>query len=208
MCWVLDGLLRCACARLREYVREDVRVRAMSVCVCACAHLCVCSFACVRACPCVHACLCGRMCVRLCVAIGLRLRARVCSDRVCVRLAAACALPSHGGDLRYLWLDPRRASAAARAWLFSVPPAGLARVGRRCHVDEPHGQRGMGSARFAHVRGRRRRRHLRPRRRQRRRRLPQRRVREHRRRCAAELSRWGQVGGYSTGVLEWVLRGY
>ncbi len=100
--------------------------------------------------------------------------------------------------------------AATRAWLQLVPPAGLARVGRRCHLDVPHGQRGMGCAIFAHVRGRRRRRHLRHRRQ--RRRCPKlhllrRRVGEHRRRCAAGLSRWGVVGGYWMGVLR-VLDGY
>jgi hypothetical protein len=62
---------------------------------------------CVRACPCtcarVSACACVRAFPSDCIF------ARVCLASVCARLGAARALPSHGGDVRYQWLGPRRA---------------------------------------------------------------------------------------------------
>ncbi len=188
MCWVLDGLLRRACARLREYVREHVLVRAMSVCVCACAHLCVCSFACVRAvcmlCACARVLACTRAFLSAC-ACDCAFPSDcnflcVCTDRVCVRLAA-----TYGG------FCSARAALCGHARVAAVRchRLGLARVGRRCQLDEPHGPGGMGCASLPHVGGRRRRRHLRHRRRRRQRTLLlQRRVREHRRRCAAGRS--------------------
>ncbi len=74
----------------------------------------------------------------------------------------------------------------------------------------PYGQRGMGWPIWAHVRGRRRRRHLRHRRRLfqwHRQLLLRGRLGEHRRRCAAGLCRWGSVGGVIKGVLSGVQRG-
>jgi hypothetical protein len=127
--WVLDGDLRCACVRVR------VRARAMSVCVCACVQRSTCAFACVLICVFVF--ICARACcerarvsVRVCVPVLAHVRAfcafqsdcifaRACVASVCVRLAAACALPSHGGDVRYQWLGPRRAlrpGARGCAW--------------------------------------------------------------------------------------------
>ncbi len=153
----------------------------------------------VRACPCVYACHCERMCVRSCVSIGLRLRARVCSEGV--RAPRRCARPSIAWRRRAASIArPAPRVAAARAWLGLVPSAGLARVGRRCHVDEPHRQRGMDCTVWAHDRDRRRRRHLRHRRQRHWHRLP-RRLGQHRRRCAAGLV-------LVVGDTRWVLRGY
>jgi hypothetical protein len=170
------------------------------VCARACAGVCACYervLICVFVFICARArCLCGFMCACSCVSIGLRLRARVCSERVCAppRRAVSIARPA-----------PRAFVGSRARGCGSVPPAGHARVGRRCHLDVPHGQRAMGCAIFAHVGGRRRRRHLRHRRqRPHRTLLLQRRVREHRRRCAAGRS----PGGGGRRALERVLRGY
>jgi hypothetical protein len=76
------------------------------------------------------------------------------------------------------------------------------RSGRRCELQQPHPQGGMGCATRALDRDRRRWRHLRHRR-LRWHHLLQRRVREHRRRCATELGGWSR----GTGVLR-VLAGY
>ncbi len=84
---------------------------------------------------------------------------------------------------------------------------GVARVGGRYHLHESYDQRGMGRALAAHVRDRRRRRHLRHRRLGRRRQCRhhlQRRVGQHQWRCAAGLGRGVVVGGYT----RLVLRGY
>jgi hypothetical protein len=181
--WVLDGDLRCACVRVR------VRSRVSS-------FVCLCSFVrvrarCVRACLCVYACLCERVCVCSCVSIGLHLHARMRSGRVCAsRRCARPPIPRR--RLAVLMARPAPRVAAARAGLRSVPPAGLVRVGRRCHLDEPHPQGGMGCAVLPHIRDRRRRRHLRHRRRRRHRLLPGR-VGEHRRRCAGRTT--SRVGG-------------
>jgi hypothetical protein len=202
VCWVLDGVLRCAC------VREHVRVCAMSMCLCACAHLFICVhlFACaLDACARVHACMraCVSACACSCVSIGLHLRARVCSDVcVCVCSERVCALrrcarPPIARRRRTVSITrPAPHLAAARAWLRSAPPAGLARVGRRCQVEMTYGQGGMGRPMGAHVCRRCRRRHLRHRRLgpHRRHLLPGR-VGEHRRRCAAGLGQRGVVRG-------------
>jgi hypothetical protein len=93
---------------------------------------------------------------------------RIASSRSCVcsedvNAPRRCA-PSHRTAATYDIKSSARTARCGRAWMRLVPPAGLARVGRRCHLDSPHGQRGMGCATFAHVHGRRRRRHLRHRR--------------------------------------------
>ncbi len=106
MCWVLDGVLSCAC------VREHVRVRAMRVCVLGvCSFVCLFSFvrvcaAFVRACPCVA-------CMRACVSAN----ACVCafpSDcifaLVCVCVAATCGITSSARAAR------RRRRARGWAW--------------------------------------------------------------------------------------------
>jgi hypothetical protein len=129
-------------------------------------------------------------------------RARPVDARVCARVRA-CLLVRLCARACTACVNEQcvRAPAAVRAWLRSLPPAGLARVGRRYHLDEPHGQGAVGCAVWAHVRDRCRRRHLRHRRlRQRGTKLPPGRVGEHRRRCAAELSRWGVVGGTRRGT--------
>ncbi len=193
--------LWCGCVRVQS-------ARAMSVCVCACAHLRVCVHLC--ACARVHACM--RACVSACAWVrSFRsdcIFARVCVASVCVcservRASRRCARPPIARRrLVILIARPVPRFAAARAWLRSVPTAGLARVGRRCHLDEPHGQRGMGCAKKAHVRGRRRRRHLRHRRLHRLQLLP-RRVGQHRRRCTAGLSPGGGRGGTRRGTQEY-----
>jgi hypothetical protein len=129
VCWVLDGVLRCAS------VREHVRVCVQCACAFARVLICVFMFICVRA-RCVRARVSVRVCVPL-VAHVCVVRAfpsdcifsLVCVANACARLAAACALPSHG----------------ARG-CGSVRSAGLARVGRRCELDVPHGQRAVGCA--------------------------------------------------------------
>jgi hypothetical protein len=98
--WVLDGVLSCAC--VREHVR--VCVRAMRVCV-----QCACAFLCVLICVVAHLCACAR--VRACMRASVVRVARafpwdcifslVSVANACVCLAAACALPSHSGDMRY-----------------------------------------------------------------------------------------------------------
>ncbi len=141
--------------------------------------------------------VCARVRVCMCVPLGLSVCA--CVHSVCERALCTaprrCARPPIARRRRAVFIArPAPGFAAARAWLRSAPPAGLARVGRRCHVDEPHGQRGMGCALLPNVRGRRRRRHLHPRRQRR----PQRRLGEHRRRCAGRTEfgggRWGTRG--------------
>ena len=73
---------------------------------------------------CVSACACVRAFPSDCVF------ALVCVAGVSVRHGAVRALPSHGGDVRFI-ARPAPRVAAARAWWRSVPPAGLASVGRR-----------------------------------------------------------------------------
>jgi hypothetical protein len=142
-----------------------VRAPAMRMCVCACAHLCVCvhlracvlrACARVRACmrACVSACACGRACMRAgvsacacsCVSIGLRLRARVCSERVCE--PRRCARPIFARRRPAVSMArPAPRVAAARAWLRLVRSAGLARrpqvsPGRAAHSTR-RGLRGI-----------------------------------------------------------------
>jgi hypothetical protein len=149
-------------AREPAYVRRSnlcararLRVDATS-CVCArCAM--VLTHACVPPCVGVRLCVCVRACQ--CVQVF-----------VCVSVSA---LPWHGGDRH---ADRR---AGGRVCALRLSP----RSGRRGDVGEPHGERGMGCAIWAHIRDRRRRHHLRHRWPQRHHRL-QRRLGEHRRRCA------------------------
>jgi hypothetical protein len=119
---------------------------------------------------------CVRACVRACVPV----RAWVCL-RLCVR-----ALPWHGGGPAVFIAR----HAGGHVCALHLSP----RSGRRCVVGEPHVDRAVGCAIWAHDGGRRRRRHLRHRRPQRHHFL-QRRVGEHRRRCAG-WTRAGGGGGY------------
>ncbi len=112
------GRSTCTCSR-RRYLSHVWRV-------CLSDKNCVRNDSCGRVRPCVCRCLNTHT--------RARARARVrASWSVCVRVHAqrvcsARALPSHGGDLRYLKLGPRRA-LRPRARLRSVRPAvGLARV--------------------------------------------------------------------------------
>jgi hypothetical protein len=160
-------------------------------------------------------CVCARVCggVRwsarasvFCRSIGKHLLACVCVcvAGLCVYASALCR--RCGGTAATGGVNSS-AGGAGRPRVHgcgSVRSAlGVARVGRRCDVDEPHDQRAMGRPIFAHVGDRRRRRHLRHRR-LRWHHLLQGRVGKHRRRCAAGLSQGGMVGGYT----RWVLQGY
>ena len=165
---------------------------------------------------CARAVVCA--CVRLwararvfCISVGKfsRVRAcstcaRVCVERVCGYAPRRCARAVAARRGGAVYID--RPDPCGRPRAHSLRLVRSAGVARRRHLDEPHGQRGMGRAIWAHVGGRRRRRHLRHRR------LPQRhlerRLGEHRRRCAGRTYSRGVVpGGYyrGTGV---VLKGY
>jgi hypothetical protein len=148
-------------------------------CVCAC----VLRFVSVR----VHACLwaCVSVCWRVCVSGCGSVSVRLCTFGCASRGPAVCI-----------------ARPATRGWprvILRLCHRSVARVRRRCDVDEPHDQRAMGGAIWAHVRDRRRRRHLRHRRQQRHRTLPQRRPEERRRRCGPDSG---------SGVLRGLLEGY
>jgi hypothetical protein len=176
VCWVLDGVFgarACAC-------NERVRLR-----VCSCAWLCPFARARVRAClhASVSACACVRAIPSDCNS------ARVRAPRRCARP------PIARRRLAVFIARPVPRVAAARAVAFGATGRWSRAFCRRCHLDVPHGQRDVGWPSWAHVRGRRRRRHLRPRRHQRQRqhRL-QRRVVEHRRRCAGRTPSGGDRG--------------
>jgi hypothetical protein len=166
-------VLPCASVRARARVRSRVRAP-----TCMRAPLCVraCVRACVRVPPCVRACTCVSF--SLCMSVRVRVRARVCLSS-CLT-AVTCGIYS----------SARAARCGSR----------FARVGRRCRVEMPYGQRAVGWPIQSHVSDRRRRRHLRHRRQQQQ--HPQRCVEEHRRRCAAGLAP-GVVGGTRR-----VLQGY
>jgi hypothetical protein len=117
--------------------------------------------------------------------------------------AATCGIYSSARDARVaaracLGLCHRPVFAVLR----SVSPARFARVGRRCDVEIPYGQRAVGWAKRPHVRDRRRRRHLRHRRlgqQRRRHHFLQGRVGQHRRGCVTGLAP-GVVGAYRVGT--------
>ncbi len=185
----------------RGGARSSTGLSAVSACACnarvrvrVCSFVCLGSFGCVRAAS-VRVCVPLTACV--CAFPSDCIFARVCTRSLAVRTpiarAGACGINS----------SARAARRRPRARLRSVPPAGLARVGRRSDVHQSYEQRAVGCASLPRVGGRRRRRHLRHRRLLRQLHTPGR-VGEHRQRCAAGLSRWGVVEG----VLEGVLRGY
>ncbi len=208
----------CVCVCARVCVRVCVCV---CVCVILrlCAGVSGCAFVCAGVCGIVCACVCVRarasvcarspvcmsaagasLCVSLCARAAVNAylcaRARVrCSNfaflRVCVVSTCGCVC----ADL--CACVPRgRVGPPVRPAVFMMAARCVLRfssVGRRrCHVDEPYDIRAVGCARYAHVRDRRRRRHLRHRRLQWR--LSPGRVGEHRRRCATGLAR-GAPGG-------------
>ncbi len=135
-----------------------------------------------------------------------------------MRAARPCACASWlcrrcGGTAGTGGINSSAGGAGCLAWAVAVrcDRPGYVRLGRRYHVDEPYSHGGMGSAIWAHVGGRRRRRHLRHRRRQRH--LLQGRVGQHQRRCAGRTTSRGDGGGGGgvggcTKVLQGVLRGY
>jgi hypothetical protein len=88
VCWVLDGLLRCACVCeiSARACNESVRWRV-------CSSVCLCSCACVRACPCVYA----RLFERTEIVIPSVCAASVCVLRPCVRLGAVWAVVARRG---------------------------------------------------------------------------------------------------------------
>jgi hypothetical protein len=117
VCWVLDGVLSCAC------VREHVRVRAISVSVCTCAHLCVCVHSCART---LRACARVRAYVRAresACALGRAFPSDCIFALLCVASMCACAsrlhAPSHRTAPTCGINGSARAAAvvAARAWL-------------------------------------------------------------------------------------------
>ena len=140
--------------------------------------------ACLRAlCNGARACICVHACRRV---------------RACVRAGVCVCGPSRGtAGTGGIYRSARRWPCVRFAFLSP-------RSGRRQNLQQPHPQGGMGGARKAHVRGRRRlRRHLRHRRLQGRH-LLQRRLGEHRRRCAGRTrsggGRGGALGGYYGGT--------
>ncbi len=182
---------------------SQVRERARA-CACACnerLRLRVCSFACL--CPFARARV--RACIRASVSELLRVRVivpsdlfyRIASSRLCA--PRRCARPPIARRRLAVFIARLAPHvAAARAVAFGATGRLSRAFGRRCHVDVPHGQRGMGlasSASRAHVGGRRRRRHLRHRRRRQHLHLLPGRVGQHRRRCAAGLGGGGWSGG-------------
>jgi hypothetical protein len=186
MYMLLHGWRACLSAKNRVRVdscrRADPRVcRCVCVCVCECVRVRVCVCVCAR----VRARLLVWLCARACTACVNEQPRRCARPPIARRLAVFIAR-----------LAPRFAAVAFCA------TGRLSRLfGRRCHVDVPHGQRAVGRAIWAHVRGRRRRRHLRHRRLQRQRhRLFRRRVGEHRRRCAGRTRSRGYSRGYLGGT--------
>jgi hypothetical protein len=178
------------------------------------------AFKCVRWCLCARARACARVRAFVCACERVLPLHRQASSHMCVlghersdcmcmprRLCGRCGGTAGTGGVN------SSAGGAGRPRVRgcgSVRSAlGVARVGRRCHVGEPHDQRAMGRAICAHVGGRRRRRHLRHRRPPRRRHPIQGRVGQHQRRCAAGLDRGGRRvhQGGTQGVLQGVLGG-
>ena len=218
---VRNSVCAVVCVRVRLHVSVWVllcaHARGGGACASACACVCGCVYGgvwvCARSFECVCICVrtrCVRVRVRVSVHACLRERAcacvrafpsdcifaRGCVVKACARRGAAWALPSH---LRGRAVLIGRPATRGRPPVFAFDAIGRhLRVGRRCDVDTRDRQRAVGCALLAHDRDRRRRRHLCPRR-QRRLRLLQRRLGEHRRRCAAGLAHGGGSKGYWDG---------
>ncbi len=150
--WVLDGSLG-VCVRLCVRVcacNERVRVHGF-VCMCR-SSVCVVNgrglvrarvaYARARAC----ACMCPRTRAFVSACAGVRASPPDCtfarcvfdvcvrSERVCAPRRCARTLVARRRRAVFIARPPPR-FAAARVWLRSVPAAGLARVGRRCHLQ-------------------------------------------------------------------------
>ncbi len=111
--------------------------------------------------------------------------------------AALCAPFHHTAAARGIY-SSACAARRARGCVRCDRPGSRA-FDRRCHVDELHGQRAVGRAILPQVGGRCRRRHLRHRRRRQPRHRPlQRRLGDHRRRCATGLHPGGLRGGHAS----------
>jgi hypothetical protein len=126
---VVQCVFVCVRARARACACNE-RVRAMSVAFVS-VLFCLFVFICVR--PCVCACVRARVPVCTHVRGFVRLHqiefSRACVCPTCLCAANACARPPIARRrLAVSIARPRRASAAARAWLRSVPSAGLARA--------------------------------------------------------------------------------
>jgi hypothetical protein len=219
---VLSALL-CACAGMVVCARLCVRKG-----LCACMHFCVRVYECVlhfcRQRPsrmfCARACVCVRACVRVsvCVCVSMFAFVSVPVWHDCVYASALCRSSHHtagtGG------IDSSAGGAGGCVCVVAVRLSnrpGVARVGRRGHLDESHRRGGMGCASVPHVGGRRRRRDLRHRRpRQWRCRQPGC-VGQHGRRCAGRTRSHGGHGvlggydGHAKGLLQghiWGTQGY
>jgi hypothetical protein len=189
----------CVCAR----ARASVRARAPVCMSAADASLCV--SVCVRArgYECVSLCARTRASQQFCIFArvrGFHLRGGVCTD-LCACLPRGCVCPP-------VALRGSVVCIARRACC--VCAIGRSRAGRRSDVDKSYDQRAVGCAIFAHVRDRRRRRHLRHRRLQWR--LSPGRVGEHRRRCSPDSEEcpgghWKGSQGYCMGTAH-VLQDY
>jgi hypothetical protein len=118
----------------------------------------VCAFVSLRAHECAFQHFCRQAFLLVCV-LNLCVSIVVCVN-VCH--GAVWALSCHGGVY-----SSACAALCGRACVLRLSHRSVARVGCRCLVDEPHTNGAVGCALWAHVRGRRRRRHLRPRRLQR-----------------------------------------
>ncbi len=160
----------------------------------------VCARMCVRARVSVHAFVCVRL--RMCSAApsaSIFARVRVWNDCFCVPRVCLGGCAGAGAARRGPAVLIARPAAPGRPGVLGCGSVrsvlGVARVGRRCDVDEPYPQGRMGCAMGAHIRDRRRRRHLRHRRQ---RWLPGR-VGEHQRRCAAGLGQRGSTTGAQRG---------
>ncbi len=168
----------------------------MCVCLCVCLHLRLRAHQCARTRVCIrlrvsgHVCLCVR--ARAFVPAILHFRASVWVQRRC-----AGTLVARRGPPVFI-ARPATRGRPTRARCVGVGHRSVRLCARRRDVDEPYDQRAVGCAIFAHVRDRRCRRHLRHRRlrKHRQHRHHQRRMEEHRRRCAAGVSQ-----GHSTGHL-------
>jgi hypothetical protein len=146
---------------------------------------------CGIACACVRACVlaCVLACVRACVCVYVQ--TGLCGHSSCVKRRPAVFIA-----------QPRR----TRVRFALVIDESSAHLCRRCHLDPPHPQRAMGCPICAHVRDRRRRRHLRHRRPQRQH-LLQGRLGEHRQRCGPDSGDTRLVLRALEGTFV-VLRGY
>ncbi len=163
------------CALPRVYARVCGSAHADVWGSCACLRACLYAHLCGRPGPCVRTHAYARVCLfrRAFVCACERVlpfhreassRMCVCARRclevcVCARMPRRCAgaveaRPGwrHGRDRRYN-ISAGGAGRLRMRVRGLVRSAGFLRVGRRCHLDVPHPQGGMGWPNWAHVRG-------------------------------------------------------